>query len=200
MRKDDHAKPTASMQRLSAANALTATRLCLTPLLGWQIVLESWWTAAMIMAVAVVTDIYDGRLARARGTVSAWGGLFDHGTDALLVSTGIWALANTGLINSWLWPLILIAFLQYALDSKALSGQVLRTSKLGKYNGIGYYVLLSAGIGISLFDHLLLTGQASGVLTVLLDWLNQLLNAAAWLLLLTTIASITDRLFHLLRK
>ena len=154
----------------------------------------------MIMAVAVVTDIYDGRLARARGTVSAWGGLFDHGTDALLVSTGIWALANTGLINSWLWPLILIAFLQYALDSKALSGQVLRTSKLGKYNGIGYYVLLSAGIGISLFDHLLLTGQASGVLTVLLDWLNQLLNAAAWLLLLTTIASITDRLFHLLRK
>jgi len=201
MRKDDHAKPTASMQRLSAANALTATRLCLTPLLGWQIVLESWWTAAMIMAVAVVTDIYDGRLARARGTVSAWGGLFDHGTDALLVSTGIWPLANTGLINSWLWPLILIAFLQYALDSKALSGQVLRTSKLGKYNGIGYYVLLSAGIGISLFDHLLLlTGQASGVLTVLLDWLNQLLNAAAWLLLLTTIASITDRLFHLLRK
>jgi phosphatidylglycerophosphate synthase len=200
MRKDDHAKPTASMQRLSAANALTATRLCLTPLLGWQIVLESWWTAAMIMAVAVVTDIYDGRLARARGTVSAWGGLFDHGTDALLVSTGIWALANTSLINSWLWPLILIAFLQYALDSKALSGQVLRTSKLGKYNGIGYYVLLSAGIGISLFDHLLLTGQASGVLTVLLDWLNQLLNAAAWLLLLTTIASITDRLFHLLRK
>ena len=200
MRKDDHAKPTVSMQRLSAANALTATRLCLTPLLGWQIVLESWWAAAMIMAVAVVTDIYDGRLARARGTVSAWGGLFDHGTDALLVSTGIWALANTGLINSWLWPLILIAFLQYALDSKALSGQVLRTSKLGKYNGIGYYVLLSAGIGISLFDHLLLTGQASGVLTVLLDWLNKPLNAAAWLLLFTTIASITDRLFHLLRK
>jgi phosphatidylglycerophosphate synthase len=155
----------------------------------------------MIMAVAVVTDIYDGRLARARGTVSAWGGLFDHGTDALLVSTGIWALANTGLINSWLWPLILIAFLQYALDSKALSGQVLRTSKLGKYNGIGYYVLLSAGIGISLFDHLLLlTGQASGVLTVLLDWLNKPLNAAAWLLLFNTIASITDRLFHLLRK
>ncbi|HCG69917.1 MAG TPA: hypothetical protein DE147_05630, partial [Gammaproteobacteria bacterium] len=42
MRKDDHAKPTVSMQRLSAANALTATRLCLTPLLGWHIVLESW--------------------------------------------------------------------------------------------------------------------------------------------------------------
>jgi hypothetical protein len=37
-------------------------------------------------------------------------------------------------------------------------------------------------------------------LTVLLNWLNKPLNAAAWLLLFTTIASITDRLFHLLRK
>lgn len=201
MRKDDQAKPINAMQRLGTANVLTATRLCLSPLLGWQIVLGAWWAAAIIMAVAVATDVYDGKLARANGTVSAWGGLFDHGTDAVLVSTGIWALATTGLINVWLWPLILIAFLQYALDSKALSGQVLRTSKLGKYNGIGYYILLSSGIAISLFDHLLLlTGQAPGVLTAALDWLAKLLNFAAWLLLLTTVASMTDRLIHLLRK
>lgn len=201
MRKDDQAKPINAMQQLGTANVLTATRLCLSPLLGWQIVLGAWWAAAIIMAVAVATDVYDGKLARANGTVSAWGGLFDHGTDAVLVSTGIWALATTGLINAWLWPLILIAFLQYALDSKALSGQVLRTSKLGKYNGIGYYILLSSGIAISLFDHLLLlTGQAPGVLTAALDWLAKLLNFAAWLLLLTTVASMTDRLIHLLRK
>ncbi|NCF44403.1 MAG: hypothetical protein GWP70_06215 [Proteobacteria bacterium] len=201
MRKDDQAKPINAMQKLGTANVLTATRLCLSPLLGWQIVLGAWWAAAIIMAVAVATDVYDGKLARANGTVSAWGGLFDHGTDAVLVSTGIWALATTGLINAWLWPLILIAFLQYALDSKALSGQVLRTSKLGKYNGIGYYILLSSGIAISLFDHLLLlTGQAPGVLTAALDWLAKLLNFAAWLLLLTTVASMTDRLIHLLRK
>ena len=132
---------------MNAANSLTIIRLMLAPVLGWSITHGHWWLAAFTMAGAIASDVFDGKLARSHGTASSFGGFFDHATDAIFVSTGAWALAAVGLINPWLWPLIGIAFLQYTLDSNSLRGHELRTSKLGRYNGVGYYALVSTAIG-----------------------------------------------------
>ena len=37
--------------------------------------------------------------------------------------------------------------LQYALDSNALAGRHLRTSILGRYNGVAYYALVATAVG-----------------------------------------------------
>ena len=132
---------------MNAANSLTMIRLVSAPVLGWSITHGHWWLAAFIMAGATASDVFDGKLARSQGTASPFGGFFDHATDAIFVSIGAWALAAVGLINPWLWPLIGIAFLQYALDSNSLRGHELRTSKLGRYNGVGYYALVGSAIG-----------------------------------------------------
>ena len=71
------------------------------------------------------------------------GGFFDHATDALFVTLGSLALANQEIINSWLVWLIPMAFLiQYSVDSRLLSGYALRSSALGRINGIAYFVLV----------------------------------------------------------
>ena len=127
--------------------------------------------------VAVITDFFDGRLARKMQQTSNFGGIADHGTDALFVTIGTAAAAASGHITSLLPVLIPLAFLQYAFDSRVLKGQPLVASALGRWNGIGYYVLLGVCIGMN---------------ALALD-LQLILSAFAWALVATTLISMLDR-------
>ena len=190
---------TARRSFVNTANSVTIIRLMLAPVLGWSITHGHWWLATFTMVGAITSDVLDGKLARNQGTASTFGGLFDHATDAIFVSTGAWALAAVGLINPWLWPVIGIAFLQYTLDSNSLRGHQLRTSKLGKYNGIGYYALVSTAIGYqTLLSTSLLGPAALPILQELGGASHNALRAVAWLLLASTLISMVDRLRHVI--
>lgn len=140
---------------------------------------HQWWVAASVVFVAAVaTDVADGRVARALGEVSARGGLFDHSVDAIFVASSLGVCAWLGAINVLLPPLILAAFLQYTLDSQAHVGRALRASRLGRYNGIAYYVLLG----------FLTIAPAVGVN------LSLAVRYAGWVLAAMTALSMLDRL------
>jgi hypothetical protein len=82
-------------------------------------------------------------------------------------------------------PLIAIAFIQYALDSRWLTARGLHASALGRFNGIAYYVVVAVPIVRD---------------TLGLGWPGPLLvRLLAWGLVATTAASILDRLRLLLR-
>ena len=166
----------------SWANLLTLLRLLSIPLLVWLIINERWWLATAMLFIAILSDIFDGKIARKMNQATAFGGLFDHATDAILVSAASWALAQLGLINGLLWVLILLAFTQYTLDSKALSGQILRSSKLGRYNGIAYFALICLCVAFQCFP---------------LQILNPVLSWVAWTLVATSLLSMGDRLYSL---
>jgi phosphatidylglycerophosphate synthase len=168
------------------ANALTGVRLALAPVLVWAIATGAHVLALACFALAVATDLTDGRVARRFGEASALGGFLDHATDALLVASGIGALAVLGLAPAPLPVLVLAAFTQYALDSRALAGRPLRASALGRWNGVAYFVLL--GIPV-VRDGLALGWPADG-----------LVRALGWALVATTCASMLDRALALLRK
>ena len=176
------------MPALKVANLLTSLRgLLIFPMVA-SILSHSWALALAVFGLAVSTDLLDGRVARWRHEASPLGGVFDHAVDALFVSTGLGALAFAGTIPWLLPPLIVVAFVQYLLDSSALAGHSLRTSFLGRNNGIGYYVLLGVPVLRDALD--LSWPTSSGVLIF------------SWLLLISTMASISDRLmtFLLSRK
>ena len=103
---------------------------------------EAHAVACVLFWSAVVTDIADGRIARARGESSAFGGLLDHATDASFVCLGLAGLATAGIVPAALPVLVFAAFVQYVLDSKSLAGRELRASFLGRWNGILYFVPL----------------------------------------------------------
>ena len=165
------------IKRLGWANLLTLTRLLLLAPMLYCVSLQLWGAASLVFVAAVVTDIADGRVARALGEASTRGGLFDHTVDALFVAASLGAGAWLGLVNPVLPPLILLAFLQYALDSRAHAGRALRASKLGRYNGITYYILLGVVV----------ITRAIGF-----EWLLAE-NVAGWLLVAATGLSMLDR-------
>ena len=167
------------MKLITWANLLTIGRLLAILPCAWAILSDRWQLAATLFTLAVVTDFLDGPLARRYGQASALGGLLDHATDALFVGTCLAALAWSGYVNPWLPGLVLLAFSQYMVDSKALSGQTLRTNWLGRNNGIAYYIL----VGVPVVRN-----------SLALNWPGDvLIELFAWLLLATTAASIIER-------
>jgi len=171
---------------LTWANGLTLFRFIAIGPTGWAILSGHWQLAALLFGLAVLTDLADGPLARRYGHASAIGGLFDHGTDALFVSTTLGALAAAGYINLLLPVLVALAFIQYMFDSKSLAGAELRTSLLGRNNGIAYFLM----VGIPVVREALALSWPP------LGWIS----ALAWLLVLSTTLSMLDRAITLLRQ
>lgn len=164
---------------LTWANALTGTRALLAVPCAWLAVQQRWPAAALFLSLAILSDLLDGPLARRLGQSSALGGLMDHATDAGFVALLLAALAVSGYLP-WLLPLlVVVSFLQYVADSRALEGRRLRASWLGRWNGIGYFVLAASTV----------YRNALG-----LQWPSEgLVEALAWLLIFSTVASMLDR-------
>lgn len=162
------------------ANALSGLRLACTPVCAWAILAGAPRWAAAAFVLAVITDLADGPVARRRAEASALGGFIDHGVDALFCAAAMAALAMTGSVPGILPVLVVAAFLQYAVDSRAFAGRPLKASRIGRHNGVAYYVLV--GIPV-LRDGLGLAWPADA-------WVAGL----GWLLVATTAVSMFDRL------
>jgi phosphatidylglycerophosphate synthase len=171
------------------ANALTAVRLLLVFPFAFLMTkgdAHSALLALLVMVIALATDFADGPIARSRGTVSAFSGTFDHTTDFLFVTSGLFAGASRGAFP-WILPVLIVAaFSQYVIGSywgNRRSG--LRKSNLGRYNGIMYFVPSCMDIVIRL-----------GV-----RFLQPVLTLLVWALVLSTVISMVQRLtFRRLRE
>jgi phosphatidylglycerophosphate synthase len=168
---------------LTRANAISLARLAAAPALGLAIAADAPVAAATLLAAAIASDFADGAVARRYGEASPLGGLLDHATDAALCVIGLAAHAARGAVPWLLPPLVAAAFVQYVLDSRSLAGRPLRASRLGRWNGVAYYVLVGVPVGR---DALALDWPAS-------SWTL----AAGWLLAATTLVSMGDRLLAL---
>jgi len=164
------------------ANAFTVIRLILAVPFALLVARSdphsSAW-AGLALLVAIATDLADGPVARRTGTVSVLGGTLDHLSDFVFVTAGLAAAAVRGAVP-WLLPaLIIAAFAQYCLDSYFVHGRrALRGSRLGRYNGILYFVplggLVLVGIGLNV--------------------LRPVLRLIIWVLVLSTVVSMAQRL------
>lgn len=173
------------MDRVNPSNAITAIRLLSVPFMVRALLAGRFGLACLLFWLAVVTDVVDGRLARARGETTHFGGLLDHASDACFVVASLAALAAGGRLT-WLLPIVVaIAFAQYVLDSRWLAGFPLRASRIGRWNGILYFV--PVGIVVS--------REALG-------WVepaDHVVAALAWALVASTLISIADRAVGLVR-
>ena len=168
------------------ANFLTAIRLLLVIPVAMAIANESLFTSWLLLAlivIAIASDYFDGKVARALKTASARGMLFDHGTDFIFVTIALFALSTIGLSSVLLPLLIVVAFSQYVLDSYFLFKQKqLRMSFLGRWNGIFYFVpiVLVAASRLPAFDQVQ-------------DNFNLIIVYSNYALTISTLASIVDR-------
>ena len=163
---------------MTLANAVTGLRLALVPALVLCILAGEPRPGILVFALAVASDFADGWLARRRAEVSTLGGALDHGVDACFVAAGCAAWAWRGVLPAPLAPLVAAAFLQYALGARTSSG-ALRPSRLGRWNGIAYYVAVAVPL---VRDALALGWPGPG-----------LVSALGWVLVASTLGSMASR-------
>lgn len=164
------------------ANALTAVRLFLVaPFTFFMSKGDVRFAvfALIVWVVALITDFLDGPVARRRNSVTALSGTFDHTTDFLFVTSGLFAGAYRG-VFPWILPVLIVAaFSQYVIDSYWIHRHSkLRGSKLGRYNGMMYFVPTCMEIVIRLGA----------------QFLQSLLTVLVWALVLSTLVSMGQRL------
>jgi CDP-diacylglycerol--glycerol-3-phosphate 3-phosphatidyltransferase len=99
---------------LNAANALTAVRIVLVPVFLVALFVgdghETFWRvmAFIVFVTAVITDRFDGEIARTYGLVTEFGKLADPIADKALIGAALIGLSLLGDLPWWVTALILV--------------------------------------------------------------------------------------------
>ncbi len=91
-------------------NLLTVFRILLVPVLAVVLlseVVDSDWPAAAVFALASLTDIADGYLARRNRQVTTFGKLWDPLADKLLVTAALISLVSLDRLAAWVAMVII---------------------------------------------------------------------------------------------
>jgi CDP-diacylglycerol--glycerol-3-phosphate 3-phosphatidyltransferase len=105
------AQPTARLVNLP--NALTVLRLAMVPVFGVLLLRDGGqddvgrWLAAAVFALAIITDWYDGMIARRTGQVTEFGKLADPIADKALTGMALIGLSMLGSLPWWVTVVIL---------------------------------------------------------------------------------------------
>jgi CDP-diacylglycerol--glycerol-3-phosphate 3-phosphatidyltransferase len=131
-------RDTASGSIVNLPNILTVSRILATPLFLVMLFAESahWRAAAVIVfLLASLTDLYDGRLARARDCVTEFGRFMDPLADKILVTSALVAFALGRLVNAWIVvPIVVRDVVITGMRMYGLyQGRMMETSRLAKW-------------------------------------------------------------------
>lgn len=94
---------------MSFPNQLTILRILLTPLFVACLFVDEYnyrFAALVIFFIAVLTDWYDGYIARKFGAVTNWGKFLDPLADKILVLSAFFSLLFLAMFNSGWWWLL----------------------------------------------------------------------------------------------
>ncbi len=169
---------------LTLPNSLSLSRIAFIPVIAWAILTGAGVVAIGVFCLVVVTDVLDGLIARRLQQASRIGTLLDHGSDAVFVTAVTTVCAYLGLLPPLLPLLIAIAFIQYVLDSRVLEGARFRRSRIGRCNGVAYFVVTALAIVVHHYANDAVFVSA--------------LRTLGWLLVATTLVSIAERAIHFL--
>lgn len=135
-------------------NMLTILRILALPFCAWALLAErgenenlrilSWF----LFFIVAMTDVIDGRLARASNQITDFGELWDPIADKALIATALISLNFLSLLPAWVTIVILgreiaVTILRIAV----IKGGVIPASKIGKLKtltqnlSVGFYIL-----------------------------------------------------------
>ncbi len=110
---DPAATPPSSVKLLNLPNALTVLRLAVVPVFALLLLQEDglddadrYW-ATLVFTLAIITDRYDGMIARKTGQVTEFGKLADPIADKALTGTALIGLSVLQLLPWWVTVVIL---------------------------------------------------------------------------------------------
>ncbi len=176
------------------SNFITATRIFpMAPLVFWLLIEGRMLFAALVIAVAGVSDWLDGYIARLLKQETLFGRMFDPLADKVFVDIALFGFWVTGLL-SWIWVVVLVTvaydirmtYLRWpdflkALDSPEAESK-LSPSGYGKLKTAVQFlamgILLANGVHPWL-SHIGQTLLASTLILVAINWISSEYKAKA---------------------
>jgi CDP-diacylglycerol--glycerol-3-phosphate 3-phosphatidyltransferase len=172
-------------------NQLTLLRIALSFLLIVLLLTPGFpakLAACFIFAAASLTDLWDGRLARARGLVSDFGVLMDPIADKILVLSAFVAFVQLDLVPAWM--VVLVASREFLVTGLRLfalgKGHVLPAEAAGKHK------TASQIVAISLVLIFLAVREALGDASQASNWIHASHSGIWWLMLLTVFLTLSS--------
>ncbi|MDP5183443.1 CDP-diacylglycerol--glycerol-3-phosphate 3-phosphatidyltransferase [Blastococcus sp. BMG 814] len=111
---DPAATPPQSVRLVNLPNALTVLRLAVVPVFAVLLLQDeslddsSRYWATLVFGLAILTDRYDGLIARRTGQVTEFGKLADPIADKALTGTALIGLSVLALLPWWVTAVILV--------------------------------------------------------------------------------------------
>ena len=111
---DPAATPPQSVRLVNLPNALTVLRLAVVPVFAVLLLHDdslddaSRYWATLVFGLAILTDRYDGLIARRTGQVTEFGKLADPIADKALTGTALIGLSVLALLPWWVTAVILV--------------------------------------------------------------------------------------------
>ncbi|NLP01258.1 MAG: CDP-alcohol phosphatidyltransferase family protein [Fibrobacter sp.] len=141
---------------MNLATLFTLSRVIIAPIfayvfiVGYRIHSPAWiWVAAALAGLIEISDLFDGRIARARNEVTDFGKVFDPVADSVSRQTVFISFMVSGIIPLWMYLIFFYrdAFMQLLRIICASNGIVLAARKSGKtkavLQGIGAFGVLA---------------------------------------------------------
>jgi CDP-diacylglycerol---glycerol-3-phosphate 3-phosphatidyltransferase len=146
--------------------------------------------AAVVFALAAISDVVDGRLARARGQVNRLGVFMDLTADKVLVAGVLIALVEVNLLPTWIVALLIIRELvvQGVRQVAATEDVVMPARALGK----GKTIATLAGMELLLLTFDAFSGGPTA--SVGMDVVVWFYDVGYWTLLLAAALSVASGL------
>lgn len=172
---------------MNTPNKLTMLRMILVPafvaVLLWEGCPHRFLISGLIFAVAALTDLFDGKIARKRNLVTDFGKFMDPIADKLLICAAYAAFLQLGFCSAWV--MILILAREFAVTSMRLvaasSGKVVAANLWGKAKTVSQ--MAAVGV-VLLIQELLLLGWLPG-------WFPSAIvqSAVIWISVVLTVVS-----------
>lgn len=136
------------MQRfITPPNQLTLLRILLTPVFVGLLLSDDpahrWWSIPTFV-VAMLTDWYDGYVARRWGFVTRWGSTLDPFADKILISSTLFCYVILDLVPAWtVWVIVVRdVFITVLRSYMEYKGRTFDTSKLAKSKTFAQFVVV----------------------------------------------------------
>lgn len=150
-------------QYITPPNQLTFLRILITPLFVYLLFSAdpvSRQFSVVVFLIALLTDWYDGWVARRWGYVTRWGSFLDPLADKIVTSSAFVSFIYLDLVPGWtVWVIVFRDFVITLLRSYSeYKGKPFDTSKMAKtktflqFTVLFYILLLYVGQGVSLLQ------------------------------------------------
>ena len=165
---------------MNLPNKLTVLRVIMVPFFVFFMLTDvggaaNKWIALVIFAVASLTDMLDGKIARARGLVTNFGKFMDPLADKLLVCSALICLIQLGQLPAWV--VIVIISREFIISGFRLvaadNGIVIAASYWGKFKT----VFQMTAVVLLIFN---------------IPALSVLTSAVLWIAVILTVVSLVD--------